>query len=132
MGKDFDRWNEAKKEAEHIAFDKFVHIREVWWCALGVNIGREANGNEELFERPALVLNKFNRDMVLVVPLTTTDKRTPYHFVFLDNNGEEVAAILSQLRLVSTKRLKRYMFRMPDPIFDDIRAAVQKMIGSGR
>ena len=130
MHKDFDRWNEAKKEIERSTFDKFVHIREVWWCSLGLNIGREEDGNEDFFERPVLVLNKFNRDMVLIVPLTASPKRTPYHFC-LPYNGTEVAAVLSQLRLVSTKRLKRRMWRVPDPLFDEIGSAVQRMIGAG-
>ena len=130
MQKDFDRWNEAKKKIERSTFTNYVHIREVWWCSLGVNIGREEDGNEDFFERPVLILNKFNRDMVLAVPLTTTPKRTPYHFL-IPYNGTEVAAVLSQLRLVSTTRLKRRMFRLPDPLFDEIRAAVQRMIAAG-
>lgn len=131
MAKDFDGWNEAKKQTDRLPFTNYVHIREVWWCALGVNIGREENGSEDSFERPVLIVNKFNRDMVLVIPLTTSLKRTPYHVVFPYSAGE-VAAVLSQLRLVSTKRLKRRMFRIPDPLFDEIRSALQRMIGSGR
>jgi len=130
MQKDFDRWNVAKKQIDGSAFTQLVHIREVWWCSLGVNVGREENGNEEFFERPVLVLNKFNRDMVLAIPMTTTPKRTTYHFL-IPYNGSEVALVLSQLRLVSTKRLRRRMFRMPDPLFAEVRAAVQRMIAAG-
>jgi hypothetical protein len=43
----------------------------------------------------------------------------------------QVAAVISQLRLVSTKRLKRRMFRMPERLFEQIRTAVQRMIVSG-
>jgi len=130
MQKDFDRWNVAKKQIDGSAFTQLVHIREVWWCSLGVNVGREENGNEEFFERPVLILNKFNRDMVLAIPMTTTVRRTPYHFL-IPYNGTEVALVLSQLRLVSTKRLKRRMFQMPEPLFDQVRAAVQRMIAAG-
>ena len=130
MQKDFDRWNVAKKQIDGSAFTQLVHIREVWWCSLGVNVGREENGNEEFFERPVLILNKFNRDMVLAIPMTTTVRRTPYHFL-IPYNGTEVALVLSQLRLVSTKRLKRRMFQMPEPLFDQVRAAVQRMIATG-
>ena len=92
-------------------------------------MGRRSFSREFKLEA-ALVLNKFNRDMVLVVPLTASPKRTPYHFR-LPYNGTEVAAVLSQLRLVSTKRLKRRMWRVPDPLFDEIGSAVQRMIGAG-
>jgi mRNA interferase MazF len=130
MEKHFDRWNGEKQKIERTTFADFVHMREVWWCSLGVNIGAEENGNEEFFERPVLVVRKFNQDMVLVVPLTSQPKRTPYHFVF-PYNGTQVAAVISQLRLVSTKRLKRRMYQMPDPLFDAVRSAVQRMISAG-
>jgi mRNA interferase MazF len=130
MQKDFDRWNDTKKQIEQSHFTEFVHMREVWWCSLGVNVGAEENGNEEFFERPVLILNKFNSDMVLAIPMSTTIKRTPYHFV-IPYNDTQVALLLSQLRLVSTKRLKRRMYQMADPLFDKVRAAVQRMIASG-
>jgi len=130
MQKDFDRWNKAKKEIDRSAFTQFVHIREVWWCSLGVNVGREEDGNQEFFERPVLVLNKFNENMVLAIPMTSTVRNTPYHFR-IPYNGAEVALVLSQLRLVSAKRLRRRMFQMPEPLFDEVRHAVQRMIASG-
>jgi DDE superfamily endonuclease len=34
------------------------------------------------FERPVLILRKFNRDAVLVVPLTSRPKENPYHAIF--------------------------------------------------
>ena len=73
MHKDFDRWNEAKKMINCAPFQQFVHMREVWWCSLGMNVGREEDGNEDFFERPVLVLKKFNEDMVLAIPMTTTE-----------------------------------------------------------
>jgi mRNA interferase MazF len=69
MEKDFDRWNKKKKTLHQTHFTHFVHEREVWWCALGANVGVEADGKHDNFERPVLVLRKFNRDAVLVVPL---------------------------------------------------------------
>jgi PemK-like, MazF-like toxin of type II toxin-antitoxin system len=76
MHKGFDGWNDAKKSIQPTSFGDFVHMREVWWCALGVNLGREQDGNEEFFERPILVIRKFNQDMVLIVPLASQPKRT--------------------------------------------------------
>lgn len=32
--------------------------REIWWCSLGVNIGFEQDGTNDLFERPVLVIKK--------------------------------------------------------------------------
>jgi mRNA interferase MazF len=56
MEKDFDRWNKKKKALNETDFTDYVHEREVWWCALGVNVGLEADGKHDNFERPVLVL----------------------------------------------------------------------------
>ena len=64
MEKDFDRWNEKKKYTHKREFADHVHEREVWWSALGVNIGVEIDGKHENFERPVLVVRKFNNDFV--------------------------------------------------------------------
>ena len=110
MEKDFDAWNEEKKyrDRRDLPADFFVHEGQVWWSVLGLNIGVEMDGKHDSFERPVIVLRVFNTDMILIVPLTSTLKRSPfYHRIrFRD---EERSAVLSQLRVSSTKRLKRLM-----------------------
>jgi mRNA interferase MazF len=123
MAKAFDHWNEKKKVLNSSEFDDYVHEREVWWCALGLNIGVEADGKNEDFERPVLVLRKFNRESVLIVPLSSRVKDNPYHVQF-QHEGETAAAVISQIRLVSTKRLLRRLYRMDSGIFDTIQRAV--------
>lgn len=127
MDKDFDGWNEIKKQTNKSAFTDFVHAREVWWCALGTNIGFEQDGKHDTFERPILVLRKFNKDVVLAVPLTTSIKRNPYNVIFM-HEGEEFSALISQVRLISTKRLKRRMYQMSSNIFNGIREKTKAMI----
>lgn len=120
MKKDFDKWNEKKKKIHNRVFNVFVHTREVWWCALGTNVGVEADGKHDNFERPVLVVRKFSREAVLVVPVTTKVKRdNVYHAVYL-HEGREFSAVLSQLRLISTKRLIRKVFVMDSGTFGRI------------
>jgi mRNA interferase MazF len=127
MGKDFDRWNAKKKDLNEKTFNQFVHEREVWWCALGANVGVEADGKHDTFERPVLVLRKFNKDSVLVAPLTSRAKLNPYQWPF-HHDGQLFAAVFSQIRLVSTKRLLRKMYRMDARIFLDIKRAILVML----
>lgn len=54
--------------------------REIWWRSIGTNIGTEEDGKNAHFERPVLVLRKFNRDIFLGLPLTSTRKDHRYHF----------------------------------------------------
>jgi mRNA interferase MazF len=127
MRKDFDRWNEKKKTLNEVTFSDYVHEREVWWCALGINVGVEADGKHDNFERPVLVIRKFNTDAVLVVPLTSRVKKNPYHAVF-KHDGETFSAVVSQIRLVSTKRLLRRLYRMDSSIFEKIQSTMPMAI----
>ncbi len=39
--KDFDRWNEQKKQLHNEADNLLYHQGEIWWCHLGINISFE-------------------------------------------------------------------------------------------
>lgn len=76
--KDFDRWNEKKKQTDfkNEKQKPFVHVREVWWCTVGVNVGSEIDVKNENFERPVLVMMVISRNGFLGVPLTSRKKGT--------------------------------------------------------
>ena len=117
--KDFERWSEQKKKIHSHEKGVFFHEREIWWCSLGVNVGFEQDGTNELFERPVLIIKKFNRDVLWVLPLTRSDKKNHY-YVSISVGEENSAVILSQLRLISSKRLQRYMHKLPQGQFKQI------------
>lgn len=108
MQKDFDHWNTLKKKLDSSQPHFYFHEREVWWTSLGLNIGDEQDGKNRYFERPVLILKKFNNRVALVLPLTTTNKTNlfvqPIYASFLKRKS---FIILSQIRLISTKRLLR-------------------------
>ena len=109
MEKDFDGWNTEKKKLEHDASDTLVfHEREIWWCSIGMNLGDEQDGKNELFERPILVLRKFNNKVAWVLPMSTKPKEGIYYHN-LEHEGKIFSVILSQLRLVSVKRFRRFV-----------------------
>jgi mRNA-degrading endonuclease toxin of MazEF toxin-antitoxin module len=77
--KDFDGWNQRKIAINTIT-PNFYREREVRWCSLGVNIGFEQDGTSKTYRRPVLIIKGFSRNACLVVPLTTSQKKNPYHF----------------------------------------------------
>ena len=90
----------------------FFHEREVWHCHLGENIGFEQNGSDEQFLRPVVIIRKFNNGIFWGVPLTRTQKDLPFYFTFVIQsetiaNDEKSTAVLSQIRLIDAKRLRR-------------------------
>jgi mRNA interferase MazF len=127
MEKDFNRWSGKKKILQNSEFIDYAQEREVWWCSLGINVGSEQDGRGLEYERPVLILKKFNREMVLIIPLSTKIRESPYHVTFLHGDDRYVA-LISQLRLISTKRLLRRAYKMDEIPFESIRKATKEML----
>ena len=106
MEKDFDNWNINKKRVHKEEKKVMFYEREVWWCA-GINIGVEIDGKHELFSRPAIIVRKFNKEMSLIVPTTAQNKNNKYYFSVSGDDGKTYNACLSQIRVISSKRLLR-------------------------
>lgn len=129
MEKDFDAWNKEKKTTDKkvINRDLFFYAREIWWCSAGLNIGVEANGKNENFERPMLIIKKFNSDMVWVLPLTTKEKQNKYHHK-LEHEVIKSWVILSQIKTISTKRLLRKIGSISDLDFRIVISKIQDLL----
>ena len=110
MSKDFDGWNRKKKTIEDKPINHFVREGDVWWCSIGINIGSEQDGKNEEFQRPVLVIRKFNEKIFLAIPFTSKPKDNGLYFNFIRNN-QPYSILLSQVRLLSTKRLRDFMWR---------------------
>ncbi|HCR36017.1 MAG: hypothetical protein UR33_C0009G0043 [Candidatus Woesebacteria bacterium GW2011_GWA2_33_20] len=106
--KAYKKWHKLKSQIENESKEKFFHDREVWWCSIGVNIGFEEDGKNTRFERPVLVFRKFNKGMFWGIPLTSKTKKGRFYFSFKFKNRNSTV-ILSQLRVLSSKRLIRRM-----------------------
>ena len=128
MQKDFDGWNEQKKEVNAREDILLYHERDIRWCRLGTNVGFEQDGTGAGRARPVLVLKAFNRRVCLVVPLTTAVKQNPYHISIGLIGGRPASAIISQLRLIDTKRLTVKIARLDKATFDKIRKAIKEYL----
>lgn len=111
MSKDFDGWNRKKKAIEKSPFVDGAREGDIWWCSVGVNIGSEQDGKNAYYERPVLILRKFSRTVVLTIPLTSKPKNDKHYFNFIKDN-KPYSVVLSQLRLMSTKRLRQFILNI--------------------
>lgn len=128
MDKNFDHWNREKKVLESTEYKPLsFHEQDIWWCSIGLNIGDEQDGKNTLYERPVLILKKFNTKIVWVIPITSKHKTGPYYYpVFHD--GKQFMLILSQLRLMSVKRLQRFVRKIPRGQFKEIQKSLIQII----
>jgi hypothetical protein len=72
--KDFDKWNEVKKEIDNKPNKVILKEGEVYWSKFGINVGNETRGKGLHFKRPVLILRKFTRDVFFGIPLTSKKK----------------------------------------------------------
>ena len=126
--KRFVEWTKLKIKI-HIS-EKIIYFREgeIWWASLGANIGHEQDGKNQNFERPILVLRKFNQYVLWVVPLTTQIKIDNIYYYHYELDGEKYAAVMTQLRLISSKRLLRRIGMFPLDDYDKIREEIKKLL----
>ncbi|OGY42782.1 MAG: hypothetical protein A2Y67_03560 [Candidatus Buchananbacteria bacterium RBG_13_39_9] len=124
----FIEWTKLKIRI-HLAPDKkfYFHEREIWWASLGINIGFEQDGKHKTFERPVLVLKVFNKYLLWILPLTSKEKTGKYYYS-TEYNGEKSNIILSQLRLISSKRLIRKIRKLSPREFTEIKEILKSFL----
>jgi mRNA interferase MazF len=113
----------ASKHNEQLYFKE----REIWWASLGMNIGYEQDGKNKQFERPILVLRKFNKDMLWCLSLLSKVKDGPYYHS-IHNKGVTYSVILLQVRTISSKRLRRKIRTVPTSDFLDIKERFKHLL----
>ena len=124
MDKEFNDWNILKKSLaniERIYFNK----GEIWFTAIGKNIGDEEDGKNNNFERPVLIIRKFNNNIFLGVPLTSQDKEGKYYHKLVSFNS---TVILSQVRLFDCKRLLRKIGKLEHEELLSIKKKIGKIV----
>lgn len=117
--KDFDTWNNLKKEIDSQTPKNILfHTREVWWCTFGLNIGSEQNGVGIEFDRPVLIIKKLSPTTFLCAPLTTKKKLEKFQSVITTDKVGYV--LLDQVRTCDSKRLIRKIATVNEQEFSEM------------
>ena len=128
MEKDFDSWNIKKKAIHHEGVHKFYHEREVWWCALGVNVGSEQDGTGENNDRPVLILRGVSKHTCIIVPLTSSQGKHRLGVPIGTIHEKNTSAILSQMRIIDIKRLLYRITYINQNIFISVQKAAKEFL----
>lgn len=113
-------------EGPHPGF--YFYEREIWWAALGQNIGQETDGKNKRFTRPALVYKKYSARKCLILPLTTSQKEEWSDHLPVVVGGRNGAVVLSQARTISSKRLLDKIDKVGTIEFEKIKRAFLKSL----
>ncbi len=127
MQKDFKKWSTTKQLIHNDLPRIFFKEREVWFSYIGENIGFEQDGRGDEFLRPFVVIKKFNNQVAWVLPLTKNQKEGIYYYQFKLNNSISTV-ILSQLKLIDTKRLKYKLGDIPEDDFIKLKTKIRQFL----
>ena len=120
MEKDFENWHRLKAKLQSHEKIQIFKESEIWWCSIGINLGCEEDGKNGKFSRPILIIKKFNKQMFWAVPLTTSVKENR-HYYKINFQENIVCAMLSQLKIMDSKRLTTKMGKLPDSQLKEIK-----------
>ena len=95
---------------------------DMYWCAVGENVGIEVSGKDSHFTRPVIILKKFGRLGFLGIPTTTKERAGSWYVPFV-HKGVRETAMLNQARVFSYKRLDKKMSSLNDEDFKKVKEA---------
>jgi len=126
MEKDFEQWIALKKILNSQDVPTFQQ-QEIWWCSIGANVGDEEDGKNTGFNRPVLVIKKFNKHIFLGAPLTTKIKDNPYyHKIHFKNIDQSV--MISQIRVWDCRRFTHKIGKLSDKQFKGIKGKLKDIL----
>jgi len=125
--KNFDNWNKKKKQIHTKNVKLYYHPREIWWCYLGLNVGCEQDGSEEKFLRPVIIIRDFGPSACLIIPLTKSTKKHPLRIFIGKVDNHEAFAVLSQMKVIDTKRFLEKIGSLNKDNFLILRKAVKNL-----
>lgn len=128
MEKDFNNWNNLKIKLDKVT-QRILPFRqnEIWWCDIGLNIGHEENGKNKNFNRPVLIIKKFNHHLFWGIPLTTKIKNDKYYHR-IQFKDKEQCLMLSQLRVWDSRRLEDKIGELNEKEAGTIRRVLSRLI----
>ena len=131
--KEFDVWNLVKQERDSVVLPPQFREGQIWYIAIGVNVGCEINGKDILFARPVLILRKFNKLAFLAIPLTTQPaekiaQHPQYYYDLGERKGQRSCLTLTQMRMFSANRLLKQIGFLNDKEIKKIREAVVAIV----
>ncbi len=107
--KQYDEWNEIKKQTQQINFNLGIKAREIYWTKIGFNIGSEEYGKGNEFVRSVIIIRQLTHDLFIGIPTTTTLKGNNDYFHninYIEKNSNTTissSAMILQQKVFSKK-----------------------------
>jgi mRNA-degrading endonuclease toxin of MazEF toxin-antitoxin module len=92
-----------------------------------LNVGYEESGKDRQFKRPILILKTLSPNTCIVVPLTTSNDPNRNRISIGLIKDKYAKVIISQLKVIDTRRLSSKICTLEDDVFFKIRKAIKDL-----
>ncbi len=125
----YDIWNEKKKglQTESSSDQIYFNEADIWWCSVGLNVGREAFGKGKDFRRPILIIKKLSAELCIALPLTSKKKDGTWFVEIPIMNGINWI-MLHQIRTLHRKRLQHKITRLEKEDFMRVKEKLELLL----
>ncbi len=106
MEKDFDKWNDLKKEIENKSHNIIIKEWEIWWSSIWINTKTESCWKWPEFRRPVLIIKKLSANTCFVIPLSTKIKIWTW-FANYKIDWIKYTALLYQMKMMHINRFTK-------------------------
>ena len=120
-------WMEVKIRLNKSRTIFHVKEGEIWWAAVGKNIGIEINGKGNGFARQVIIYKKLSKLGFIGIPLTT-QKHGGSWYRPLTVGEKHAYAVLSQIKTMSIYRLYRRICQLSVSDLEYIEKGVFKFL----
>ncbi len=125
--KHFSIWMPLKEKIHYASREWKFREREIWWMAIGENVGTEINGKGNNFLRPILIIRKYGPGGFFGVPLSSQKHKGMWYTNFKLKDSEQ-CALLSQAGSFCSYRLYGYIGRVLKNDFEEIISELERLL----
>ena len=118
--KDYKKWMGKKSFINNKNPIRPFHQGEIWWAAVGENVGVEIDGKSEKYSRPIVVLRKHSNLFFTAIPLTSRRHEGSWYVDFIFQNKIQTA-VLVQAKSMDATRLYERIGKLSKSDYEKIR-----------
>ena len=122
--KDYRKWSEVKANLNVSSDNIYIRAGEIRWVAIGVNVGSEIDGKGVSYTRPCPILHVIGGSLALIIPFTSKNKANKQFYKRISLQHFSSNLCLSQIRVVSQKRIFKRLKKIPAKEFTEIKREV--------
>ncbi len=125
--KHFEIWMPQKQKIHETGRKWQFREKEIWWMAIGENVGTEINGKGNNFLRPILVVRKYGPKGFFGIPLSSQVHQGLWYADF-ETNGRKQCALLSQAGSFCSYRLYNFIAKISEEDFNKVLSKLRELI----